>query len=264
MKNKLTQLFNSKRNNILSIYFTAGYPTINDTTTIINHLDRAGVDLIEIGIPFSDPLADGPTIQASGQQALDNGMTLKLLLDQLKNIRQSTQIPIVLMGYLNTILSYGIEAFYNECAKIGIDGIILPDLPLDYYQSKFETLSKKHNISNIMLISNETPAERIYTIDKNTIGFVYMVSSNSITGTNKDLNTQTDYYQRIKDMQLTNPILIGFGIHDHTTYELTCQYSSGAIIGTAFIKHINENGISQESISSFVEGIRGIETSILN
>ncbi|WP_010251577.1 tryptophan synthase subunit alpha [Myroides injenensis] len=264
MKNKLTQLFNSKKNNILSIYFTASYPTINDTTTIINHLDKAGVDLIEIGIPFSDPLADGPIIQASCQQALDNGMTLKLLLNQLKDIRQSTQIPIVLMGYLNTVLAYGIEAFYNECAKIGIDGVILPDLPLDYYQSKFEALSKKHNISNIMLISNETPAERISTIDKNTNGFLYMVSSNSITGANKDLNTQTDYYQRIKDMQLTNPLLIGFGIYDHTTYELTCQYSSGAIIGTAFIKHINENGISQESISNFVNGIRGIETTISN
>ncbi|MTG96697.1 MULTISPECIES: tryptophan synthase subunit alpha [Myroides] len=256
MKNRITQLFKRKDKEILSIYFTAGYPNLDNTTTILTHLEQAGVDLVEIGIPYSDPLADGPTIQKSGQIALDNGMTLQILFEQLKNIRETVQIPIVLMGYLNPILQYGVNNFLQQCAVLGVDGIIVPDLPMEYYKQHFEEACHTLNISNIMLISNETSQERIRQIDQCTTGFIYMVSSNSITGANKDLNTQTDYYSRIQQNKLNNPTLIGFNIHNNDTYKLSCQYSSGAIIGSAFVKHITANGIAQNSINNFTNQIK--------
>ncbi|MGL4582981.1 MAG: tryptophan synthase subunit alpha [Flavobacterium sp.] len=256
MNNRINTLFEHKKSDILSIYFTAGFPALEDTMTILKHLDTAGVDLVEIGMPFSDPLADGPVIQHSSEQALLNGITVSILFEQLKEMRQHIKMPIILMGYLNPVMRYGIEAFLAKCAEVGVDGIILPDLPMDYYLSHFKSHCLKHNISNIMLISNDTSEERISHIDEQTDGFIYLVSSNGTTGSNKSLEDQQAYYQKVKSLQLKNPSLIGFGVRDKQTYELTNQYSSGAIIGTAFVKHINEHGISEESITTFVKSIR--------
>ncbi|MEC4112951.1 tryptophan synthase subunit alpha [Myroides pelagicus] len=256
MNNRINTLFETKKSNILSIYFTAGYPALEDTMTILKNLNTAGVDLVEIGIPFSDPLADGPVIQNSSEQALRNGMTVAKLFDQLENIRQTVHIPIILMGYLNPVMRYGIEAFIAKCSEIGIDGIILPDLPMDYYLSHFKAPCERYNVKNIMLISNDTSIKRVREIDEQTNGFIYLVSSNGTTGSNKSLETQQDYYKHIQGLELKNPILIGFGVRDKQTYELTNQYSSGAIIGTAFMKHINEQGIDVSSIQSFINSIR--------
>ncbi|WP_121964625.1 tryptophan synthase subunit alpha [Myroides sp. N17-2] len=256
MNNRINTLFEQKKSDILSIYFTAGYPAIDDTLTILKHLDSAGVDMVEIGMPFSDPLADGPVIQHSSEQALLNGISVATLFEQLKEMRQHIKMPIVLMGYLNPVLRYGIEAFLVKCTEVGVDGIILPDLPMDYYLSHFKPLCLKHNISNVMLISNDTSEERVRHIDEQTEGFIYLVSSNGTTGSNKSLDDQQAYYKHIQSLALKNPTLIGFGVRDKQTYELTNQYSSGAIIGTAFMKHINEYGITEESISTFVRSIR--------
>ncbi|MFM9402100.1 tryptophan synthase subunit alpha [Myroides odoratimimus] len=256
MNNRINTLFTEKKSNILSIYFTAGYPAIEDTMTILKNLDSAGVDLVEIGMPFSDPLADGPVIQHSSEQALLNGITVSKLFEQLKEMRQHITIPVVLMGYLNPVLRYGVEAFIAKCAEVGVDGIILPDLPMDYYLSHFKTHCDQHNVSNIMLISNDTSTERVRHIDEQTDGFIYLVSSNGTTGSNKSLEEQQAYYKHIQDLKLKNPALIGFGVRDKHTYDLTNQYSSGAIIGTAFMKHINEHGISEESIHNFIKSIR--------
>ena len=248
--------FQQKKNNLLSIYFTAGFPSLNDTLSIIKHLDEAGVDMIEIGFPFSDPLADGPVIQQSSGQAIENGMTLPVLFEQLKNIRQHTQLPLVLMGYMNPVLQYGEREFFTKCKEIGIDGVILPDMPLDYFEHKLKTMVEENNIANILLITPETSTERIHQIDNLSKGFVYMVSSNSITGGNKTMDLQTDYFNRIKGMNLKNPTIIGFGIKDKETYENACKYSNGAIIGTAFIQHLKQYGIAKESIQTFIKNIR--------
>ena len=256
MNNRINTLFEQKKSDILSIYFTAGYPAIDDTLTILKHLDSAGVDMVEIGMPFSDPLADGPVIQHSSEQALLNGISVATLFEQLKEMRQHIKMPIVLMGYLNPVLRYGVEAFLAKCAEVGVDGIILPDLPMDYYLSHFKPLCLKHNISNVMLISNDTSEGRVRHIDEQTDGFIYLVSSNGTTGSNKSLEDQQTYYKHIQSLALKNPSLIGFGVRDKQTYDLTNQYSSGAIIGTAFMKHINEHGISEDSIQSFIKGIR--------
>jgi len=256
MKNRITKLFEQKKEHILSIYFTAGFPNLEDTTSIIRHLDEAGADLIEIGFPFSDPLADGETIQKSSQIALDNGMSVKLLFQQLENIRQHTEIPIILMGYLNPVLQYGEKAFIEKCAALGIDGLIIPDMPLSYYQNHLQTAFRANNLSNILLITPETSEERIRLIDEHSEGFIYMVSSNSITGANKSLELQAAYFERVNEMQLRNRRLIGFGIHDKATFGGACAYSSGAIIGSAFIKHLAKYGVSKSAISEFVESVR--------
>lgn len=256
MKNRITHLFETKKKNILSIFFTAGYPNKLDTLTIIKRLDNAGVDLIEIGIPFSDPLADGPVVEKASAIAIENEMTLPFLFEQLQQLRQLTNIPIVLMGYLNPVLQYGVENFIIRCAEIGIDGYIIPDLPLEFYKKTFELSSRAHQVSAIMLISNQTPEHRIREIDQHSSGFLYVVSSNSITGENKPLEQQIPYYNKLKSMELQNPCLLGFGIHDKTTYELTTAHSNGAIIGSAFLKHIEKFGIEQQSITTFIEKIR--------
>jgi tryptophan synthase alpha chain len=253
MSTRIQQLFSKKKGKILSIYFTAGYPTLNDTTEIIQFLEETGVDLIEIGFPFSDPLADGPVIQQSSQKAIENGMTLKLLFDQLKNIRQQTNIPIILMGYLNPVLQFGIEKFIEKCAEVGIDGVIIPDLPVDYYEAFFKNLFRKNKLANILLITPETNDTRVQMIDTLSDGFIYMVSSNSITGSENNLAHQADYFNRINQLNLTNPTLIGFGIHDKQTFETACKNSSGAIIGSAFVKYLSNNGTSKESIYDFVK-----------
>ena len=253
--NRIDQAFNNA-NNILNIYFTAGFPELNDTLRIAKALEEAGADILEIGIPFSDPLADGPTIQDSSQKALENGMTIQKLFEQLKGLRQDVTIPVLLMGYINPILQFGIEKFCDQCAEVGIDGVIVPDLPMQEYIDKYQAHFSKRGIYNIFLISPNTSPERIRLIDTNSGGFIYMVSSSSITGAKSSVGEgQVDYYQRIADMDLTNPRLIGFGISNKTTFETACQYSNGAIIGSAFINQLNQDA-SNQAIHDFVTSIK--------
>ncbi|WP_298117924.1 tryptophan synthase subunit alpha [Flavobacterium sp.] len=256
MKNRIQFLFETKKENILSLYFTAGFPNLNDTLTILKHLQTSDVDMIEIGFPYSDPLADGPIIQESSNQAIENGMTLNLLFEQLQSLRSITQKPIVLMGYLNVVLQFGEAAFIEKCTEVGVDGIIIPDMPLHYYLSNFKDLCEQHQVSNVLLITPETTEERIKQLDSYSSGFIYLVSSNSITGSTNAITFQTDYYQRIQNMKLQNPHLIGFGVHDKKTFGTVCEFGSGAIIGSAFIKHLSENGTTKDSIEGFVNGIK--------
>ncbi|WP_422350519.1 tryptophan synthase subunit alpha [Flagellimonas sp.] len=240
---------------LLSIYFTAGYPNINDTVQIIQDLEENGVDMIEIGLPFSDPLADGPTIQASSTQALNNGMTTDLLFDQLQDIRKTVSIPLIIMGYFNPVFQYGVEAFCKRCQEIGIDGLILPDLPLDVYQEEYEAIFKKYGLINVYLITPQTSEERIRQIDDASDGFIYMVSSASTTGTKDGFgNEQQAYFDRIASMELQNPQIVGFGISNQETFKQATQHAKGAIIGSAFIKHLAKNG--PQKIDGFVSGIR--------
>lgn len=256
MKNRITTLFKTKNKDILSIFFVAGYPELKDTITIIKNLENAGVDLIEIGIPFSDPLADGPVIQQASTESIKNGLSLKELFLQLKDIRLYSNIPIVLMGYLNPILQFGIEDFIKQCKKIGVDGIIVPDLPLDYYQKRFSKLMIENNLSNILLLSNQTSEERMLEIDKNSQGFIYIVSSQGVTGSDISIQENSRYYQKVQDLGLKNPRLIGFGVKDKNSFKDAAKHSSGAIIGTAFVEHIKKYGIDQKSIDAFVQKIR--------
>ncbi|MGL3001482.1 Tryptophan synthase alpha chain [Flavobacterium sp. 9R] len=240
---------------ILSIYFSAGYPNLNDTVQIIQDLEKNGVDMIEIGLPFSDPLADGPTIQASSTQALHNGMTTQVLFDQLKDIRKTVNIPLVIMGYFNPMLQYGVEKFCATCAEIGIDGLIIPDLPVDVYADEYKAIFEKYGLKNIFLITPQTSDERIHFIDSVSDGFIYMVSSASVTGSSAGFgNTQEAYFQRIAQMNLKNPQVIGFGINNAETFQQATQFAKGAIIGSAFITYLKENGTA--NIKAFVESIR--------
>ncbi|WP_162051376.1 tryptophan synthase subunit alpha [Pontibacter pamirensis] len=257
MDNRIKTLFEQKPQGLLSVYFTAGYPNLEDTVPIILELEKNGVDLIEVGMPFSDPLADGPTIQQSSDIALRNGMTIPKLFEQLKNIRQQTQIPLVLMGYLNPVMQYGVERFCQKAQEIGIDGIILPDLPLSDYVREYKQVFEQHNLCKIFLVTPQTPEKRIREIDSHTNGFVYMVSSASTTGsTTGKAVANTDYFQRVRQMELRNPSLIGFGIHDNNTFSQACQHAKGAIIGSAFIKALAQEGTLQENIQSFIQRIR--------
>tara|TARA_Y100000746_G_scaffold36769_1_gene27511 strand:- start:810 stop:1574 length:765 start_codon:yes stop_codon:yes gene_type:complete len=252
--NRINKVFEKKKN-LLSIYFTAGFPKINDTLKIIKELDKSRVDMIEIGLPFSDPLADGPTIQKSSEKALINGMTTNLLFDQLKDLRKISDVPVVIMGYFNPILQYGIERFCSNCKDVGIDGLIIPDLPADIYKKNYKNIFKKHKLNMMFLITPQTSNERINLIDNLSKGFIYMVSSYSVTGARDFFDEyQIDYFKRIKKMKLSNPVLIGFGIGNNNTYKTACKYSSGAIIGSAFIKHIKKNGV--KSIKDFIKLIK--------
>lgn len=240
---------------LLSIYFTAGYPALNDTVKVIQDLEKNGVDMIEIGLPFSDPLADGPTIQESSTAALKNGMTTEVLFNQLKNIRKKVSIPLIVMGYFNPMLQYGVEAFCEKCREIEIDGIIMPDLPLDVYQDEYEETFKKYGLINIFLITPQTSDERIQQIDAASKGFIYMVSSASVTGSKSGFGTeQSDYFERIGNMGLKNPQIVGFGIKDTATFEQATRSAKGAIIGSAFIKHLTQHGVDE--IPSFINTIR--------
>ena len=240
---------------LLSIYFTAGYPDLNDTVQVIQELEKSGVDMIEIGLPFSDPLADGPTIQESSTAALHNGMHTELLFEQLKDIRKTVQIPLIVMGYFNPKLQYGVEAFCEKCHEIGVDGIIMPDLPLDVYQNEYDAIYKKYGLINVFLITPQTSDARIREIDEASDGFIYMVSSASTTGAKSGFgNTQEAYFNRIAKMELKNPQIVGFGISNAETFDQATQKAKGAIIGSAFIKHLTAHGIS--SISSFIDKIR--------
>lgn len=242
---------------LLSIYFTAGYPGINDTVSIIKDLEKSGVDFIEIGLPFSDPLADGPTIQESSSKALKNGMTTNKLFEQLKSIRETIEIPLIIMGYFNPMLQYGVERFCRKCAETGIDGLIIPDLPVEEYNEKYREVFEKHGLSNIFLITPQTSEERIRFIDSVSQGFIYMVSTASVTGSTSGFSKETKaYFKRVDAMKLKNPQIIGFGIKDEETFNQATEYAKGAIIGSAFIKHLNENG--KVGIGDFVEKIRPV------
>ena len=240
---------------LLSIYFTAGYPQLDDTKTILEQLEKSGVDLVEIGLPFSDPLADGPTIQASSTQALQNGMTTKKLFEQLEDIQETVSIPLIMMGYFNPMLQYGIENFCKKCAEIGIDGLIIPDLPLEVYTKEYQAIFQQYGLQNIFLITPQTSEKRIRQIDEASEGFIYMVSSASITGAKNSFgDAQQAYFERIDQMKLQHPQIVGFGISNADTFDKATQFAKGAIIGSAFIKHLTENGT--QNIHSFVDQIR--------
>ncbi|HEY8999760.1 MAG TPA: tryptophan synthase subunit alpha [Mucilaginibacter sp.] len=254
--NRLNKLFESKKDNLLSIYFTAGYPELNTTLDIAEALEKAGVDFLEIGFPYSDPVADGPTVQHSSEKALQNGMNLNQLFEELKDLRKRVNIPILLMGYVNPIVQYGIERFCKKAAEVGVDGIIAPDLPMYEY----ETLYAKHfidnGLSNIFLVTPQTSEERIRKIDGLSNSFIYLLSSSSITGKNLQLSSAIeDYYKRVKAMQLKNPAIIGFGITNNETFTKACEYARGAIVGSAFVRFLaTENYL--EKIPEFVKAIR--------
>ena len=253
--NRIDQKFRENKK-LLSIYFSAGFPSLEDTVPILKNLQTAGVDMVEIGLPFSDPLADGPTIQASSTQALRNGMTTEKLFTQLEGIRKHIEIPLVLMGYFNPMMQYGIEKFCSRCETIGIDGIIIPDLPVEVYHENYKILFDKHGLYNMFLITPQTSEARIKYIDKVSNGFIYMVSSASVTGAKSTFgNTQTEYFKRIATLNLNTPTVIGFGISNQETYKTACKQSRGAIIGSAFIQFLEKEGV--EKIESFIKTIRG-------
>jgi tryptophan synthase alpha chain len=256
--NRIIALFQGKDREILNIYCTAGYPKLHDTPTIIESLADAGADMIEIGMPFSDPIADGPTIQQSNQRALENGMKLEVLFEQLKYIRHKVDIPLVLMGYLNPVLQMGVERFCRQAADVGVDGLILPDLPMFEYKEVYKHIFDEHNLSNIFLISPQTSESRIREIDEVTQGFIYMVSMDSTTGrTGRIADHQRAYFERIQAMNLSNPRLIGFGIHDRETFLTAAQYAHGAIIGSAFIKSLDGCDDVVSATQQFVRKIKG-------
>jgi tryptophan synthase alpha chain len=255
--NRLNKLFESKKDNLLSIYFTAGYPNLNTTVDIAEALEKAGVDFLEIGFPYSDPVADGPTIQHSSEKALENGMNLNQLFEELKDLRKRVSIPILLMGYVNPMVQYGIERFCKKAAEVGVDGVIVPDLPMYEYETLYSKYFTENGLSNIFLVTPQTSDERIRKIDGLTNSFIYLLSSSSITGKNLQVsNTIEDYYKRIKAMQLKNPAIIGFGISNNETFTKACEYARGAIVGSAFVKFLaSENYL--EKVPEFMKGIRG-------
>ncbi|MDB5010984.1 MAG: tryptophan synthase subunit alpha [Mucilaginibacter sp.] len=254
--NRLNQLFTTKKDNLLSIYYTAGYPEINTTLALAEALEKAGVDFLEIGFPYSDPVADGPTIQHSSQQALDKGMTVNLLFEQLKDLRKRVTIPILLMGYVNPIVQFGVERFCKMAAEVGVDGVIVPDLPMYEYEKMYAGFFKDNNLSNIFLVTPQTSEERIRKIDELSNSFIYLLSSSSITGGNLNVSGSIEaYYQRIKAMQLKNPTVIGFGISDNKSFKKACEYASGAIVGSAFVKLLEKENYL-EKIPEFIKSIR--------
>lgn len=253
--NRIQELFRRKKENILSIFFTAGFPKLDSTIGIARQLEKSGVDLIEIGIPFSDPIADGPTIQESNKQALENGMTLSLLLQQVKEIRKEVSIPIILMGYLNPVLQYGLQKFCSDATASGADGLILPDLPLNEYKSEYESVIRSANLSYSFLISPTTSEERIRQIDAVSTGFIYAVSSSSTTGAKNEFTPEQErYFERLQQLKLKNPFLIGFGVSSQPTFSKACKYGAGAIVGSAFINHLKSSQ-SYRTIQAFIETI---------
>jgi tryptophan synthase alpha chain len=254
--NRLQQLFEKQQKGLLSIYYTAGYPNLTDTLDIAVALEDAGADFLEIGFPYSDPVADGPTIQASSKQALANGMTLAILFEQLKELRQKVQLPILLMGYVNVVLQYGVEEFCKQCQEVGVDGCIIPDLPMYEYEEMYQATFEKYGLSNIFLVTPQTSVERIHKIDSLSNAFIYLVSSSATTGSNLAVSAQaTAYFERMANMKLKNPLVIGFGIADKATFDEANKYASGAIVGSAFVKALAEKDV-RASVKSLMQAFR--------
>lgn len=257
MQNRIDKLFAAKKENVLSIFFTAGFPKLNDTTLILEALEKSSADLIEIGIPFSDPLADGPVIQESSMVALENGMNLSLLFQQLKSLRAITQKPILLMGYLNSVMQFGVEKFYKQCASVGIDGVILPDLPLDEFKMYHQKITTTLNIKVVFLVSVDTKPERIKQLDEASGGFLYLLSSNSTTGGAKGVSEQLQTkVSVVKESVSKNPLLIGFGIKGQKEFSEACQISNGAIIGSAFIELLSKSNNFNKDIKQFTSAVK--------
>lgn len=255
--NRISTLFAAKPRNVLSVYCTAGFPQMNDTKGIIRALEQAGADIVEIGIPYSDPIADGPTIQESSAQALHNGMTLEVLFEQLQDIRSHVRLPLVLMGYVNPLLQFGMERFCARCAEVGIDGVIVPDLPVEEYQHSYATLFQQHNVANILLVTPQTSDQRIQEIDRVSQGFLYAVSSAGTTGKVLTVDAEREqYFERLARLGLQNPIMVGFGIADKASFDAACRYAQGAIIGSAFIKMLSQSTNVTEDIRRFVAEIQ--------
>jgi tryptophan synthase alpha chain len=252
---RIDDLFKKKKNNILNVYCTAGYPQLNSTLPIMKALEKYGADLIELGMPYSDPLADGPVIQASSSVALHNGMTISTLFEQLKDFRNDINVPVVLMGYLNPLLQYGFEKFCAKAAEVGIDGLIIPDIPMYEYEKEYSAIIKKYGLDFIFLVTPETSEERIKKLDSLSSGFLYAVSSSSLTGSDKDFSTVETYLQKLQLLNLKNPVLVGFGIKDKATFGTACRYANGAIIGSAYIKALDRAEIIEEKTKFFLEGI---------
>ncbi|NUY82154.1 tryptophan synthase subunit alpha [Flavobacterium sp. MAH-1] len=248
---RLSKLFNSDKK-LLSVYFTAGFPAVGDTVKIITELEKNGVDFIEIGLPFSDPLADGPVIQHSSTAAIENGMTARLLFEQLSGIRTSVKIPLLIMGYFNSILQFGVENFVRKCAEVGINGLIIPDLPFEIYASDYRDIFEKYGLSMVFLVTPQTSDARIRQIDSLSTSFIYLVSSATITGNSSDFGkAQDDYFRRISNLKLKSPCVTGFGIHDKNTFTAATKFTSGAIVGSAFIRYLEKSSI--DSIDRFVQ-----------
>lgn len=255
--NRITKLFREKNSQILNVYFTAGFPKINDTRTVLRALQEAGTDMVEIGMPYSDPVADGETIQQANQQALDNGMTVRCLFEQLEGFRSEIHLPVLLMGYINPVIQFGIENFCKKCQEVGIDGLILPDIPADVYETELKPIFEQYGLLNIFLITPQTAESRIKHIDAISEGFVYMVSSASVTGVKSGISdVQEGYFERIAAMNLKNPRLIGFGISNAETFQKACGHASGAIIGSAFVKLLQNAQHINEETTAFVKMIK--------
>jgi len=254
--NRLTDLFQQKKSNLLNVYFTAGYPELDSTVTIIRNLAEAGADLIEVGIPYSDPMADGETIQKSSMKALQNGMTVDVLFGQIREARKHTEVPLVLMGYFNQVMQYGAERFVKTAKEAGVDGLILPDLPVFEYEQEFRAIAEAHDMQVTFLITPQTSDERIAKIGQLSTGFIYVVSSSSITGKSGEItDEQKTYFARIAALDLPQPKLIGFGISDAKSFRTACEYANGAIIGSAFIRHLTAADNVAEATRAFVEEV---------
>lgn len=261
--NRLDKLFTEKKTGVLNMYCTAGYPQLNSTVEVIAALQNSGADIVEIGIPYSDPIADGPVIQQSNMQALENGMKISLLFEQLKNMRTDIQLPIILMGYMNPVLQFGIDKFCEAAARVGVDGIILPDLPMYEFETMYQQHFKNNNLKFIFLVTPETSEERVRKIDSLSGGFIYAVSSSSTTGNaqhpadTKAIEDQQAYFKKLRDMNLVNPVLVGFGIKDKQTFDAACACTNGAIIGSAYINALKDtNGIAATT-KDFINRIKG-------
>jgi tryptophan synthase alpha chain len=254
--NRINSIFKDKKD-ILSLYVMSDFPCANDTLNLCVAAQNAGADFLEIGMPFSDPIADGPTIQRCSEVALKNGFSIESLFNQISSIRSHVSIPLILMGYINPVLQFGIEKFCQEAKRCGIDGVILPDLPVEEYLSDYQELFKKHGINNVFLITARTSLDRIKLLDDNSDAFLYLVSSEATTGGNLAISQATEeYFARISKMKLKNPAVVGFGISDHKSFKTACEYANGAIIASAFLRTLEKEGTSQEVISKFVQKIR--------